>query len=347
MHSEEFHRAVLTWFDSHGRRHLPWQQQPTPYRVWVSEIMLQQTQVASVVPYFIRFMERFPDVEALARAEMDEVLQHWAGLGYYARARHLHRAARVVVQDHGGRLPANGEALCALPGIGRSTAGAIMSLGFGVSASILDGNVKRVLSRFFGITGWPGEARVLRELWAISERYTPAVRSGDYNQAMMDLGATLCTRDRPDCSACPLRQGCEALHGSLTASIPAPRPHRALPVRRRFVLALRTRTGEFWLQRRPPQGIWGGLLSLPEFEDQASIHEWCIRRGADVGTLEYLPERRHTFTHFHLDYRPVVGWSPANSGVSDSGSGAWLTPHPQLALPTPIRRLLDDLCNCE
>jgi len=342
MSPQAFQRAVLDWFEIHGRKHLPWQQAPTPYRVWVSEIMLQQTQVATVIPYFYRFMQRFPDLSTLAAAELDEVLSYWAGLGYYSRARNLHGAAREVAERHAGRLPERPEALEALPGIGRSTAGAILSLGHGLPAAILDGNVKRVLSRHAGIAGWSGETRVLRELWELSERYTPTSRTAEYNQAMMDLGATVCTRTRPSCDACPLSGDCEAHRSGQTASIPAPRPNRAMPVRRCLLAVLNNRNGEFWLQRRPPTGIWGGLLCLPEFDDLDAIHEWCIQRGLEVGELECLPERRHTFSHFHLDYRPVIGLAKARYNAAEPGHGAWFAPHPDLALPAPVRRLLEE-----
>ena len=212
MNPEEFGRRVLDWFDTHGRKRLPWKENPTPYRVWVSEIMLQQTQVATVIPYYERFMARFPDLAALADAELDEVLRLWAGLGYYARARHLHQAARIVRDRHGGEMPLDSALLQALPGIGRSTAGAILALATGQRQPILDGNVKRLLARFAAVEGWPGQSRVQAALWELAERYTPAERVADYTQAMMDLGAMICTPRRPRCEACPLAGGCVA-HG--------------------------------------------------------------------------------------------------------------------------------------
>jgi A/G-specific adenine glycosylase len=333
--------------------------------------MLQQTRVSAVVPYFQRFMASFPSLEALARAPVEEVLRHWAGLGYYARARNLHRAAVVLRQRHGGQWPADPGVLTSLPGIGRSTAGAILSLGLGLRAPILDGNVKRVLCRWAGIEAWPGAARVARELWALSETLTPSERVADYNQAMMDLGATLCTRHRPACAECPLKSGCRACRDDLTDVIPAPKPRRDLPTKRRLVLILRNGVGQVLLQRRPPAGLWGGLWSLPEFSDEAELGAWLQRLGITGVLLESPPPktplrsvfdpsrgkkhlgrpgvflerrapRRHTFSHFHLDYTPVIVVAePAR--ISECGSGGWHDPRADLAVPAPVRRLLDEL----
>ncbi|MBS0396359.1 MAG: A/G-specific adenine glycosylase, partial [Proteobacteria bacterium] len=234
-----FATRLLAWYERHGRHDLPWQRDRSPYRVWVSEVMLQQTQVATVIPYYERFMGRFPDVAALAAAPLDEVLHHWSGLGYYARARHLHRAAACLVAEHGGELPASVEALTALPGIGRSTAGAILALARDERHPILDGNVKRVLARWFGIEGFPGQPRVAALLWELSERVTPSRRAADYTQAVMDLGATLCTRSRPRCSECPVGADCVAQATGRVASLPVPRAARARPVRRVAWLVLR------------------------------------------------------------------------------------------------------------
>lgn len=341
MQTEDFQAAVLAWFDREGRKNLPWQTEATPYRVWVSEIMLQQTQVATVIPYFERFMARFPTVRALAEAEEDAVLGHWAGLGYYARARNLHKAARLLVSAHGGELPADADSLVELPGIGRSTAGAVLSLGMGIRAAILDGNVKRVLSRYAAVEGWPGEAQTVRELWRISERLTPRSRVGDYNQAMMDLGATLCLRSRPDCPRCPLRDGCLALRLELTATLPAPRPNKTLPVRTAWMLVLRDEESGFYLEKRPPTGIWGGLWSFPEFDGRDELDAWCLQRGI-AATLAALPQRRHTFSHYHLDYVPVVGWFGPQSRIAETGAG-WFRPEQASALPTPVRRLILEL----
>ena len=259
-----FARALLAWFDRHGRHDLPWQRDPTPYRVWVSEIMLQQTRVAAVIPYFERFTARFPDVDALAGAGLDEVLGLWSGLGYYARGRNLHAAARAVCANHGGRFPDTLEELVALPGIGRSTAGAILALAFGRRQPILDGNAKRVLARYHAVAGWPGESRVGARLWSLAERLTPCRRVGDYTQAIMDLGATLCTRTRPTCLLCPLADGCRAHALGDPVRFPAPRPKRAYPTREKLLVVMRDAGGRVLVERRPPSGIWGGLWSFPE-----------------------------------------------------------------------------------
>jgi A/G-specific adenine glycosylase len=343
MRPYQFSAAVLAWFDREGRAGLPWQTDPSPYRVWVSEIMLQQTQVQTVIPYFQRFMARFPDLQALAEASVDEVLQQWAGLGYYARARNLHKAAGLLQQHYHGRFPASVAELEALPGIGRSTAGAIMSMGLGLRAPILDGNVRRVLARYAAVEGWPGEPRVAQALWALSESLTPQERAGAYAQAMMDLGATLCLRRNPHCPRCPLRQACRAFKLGLADSLPTPCPQRKMPIRRSYWLALRDPSGAFYLEKRPPLGLWGGLWSLPQFEDAAAIDAWQHARGIACGGLERLPERRHTFTHFHLDYTPLYGAATATSSIAETSAGAWLGLDKALALPAPVRRLLEEL----
>jgi A/G-specific adenine glycosylase len=338
-----FQQAILTWFDQHGRKHLPWQQPANPYRVWVSEIMLQQTQVATVIPYFLRFTERFPDLASLARSETGTVLEYWAGLGYYARARNLHRAAIIVCEQHRGELPAVLAQLAALPGIGRSTAGAILSIAFGVRAPILDGNVKRVLTRFQGIEGWPGDASVQRRLWQLAQSLTPVQRVGDYTQAMMDLGATVCTRTNPGCDDCPVSGECIALAQGRTAQLPAPKPRKAIPVKTCFVLVLRNGSGEFLLRQRPPAGIWGGLWSLPEFADRQDLDHWCDARGIDPTILEPLPQRRHTFSHFHLDFTPVHGRIDTIHRIEEAGHSDWRNMDRNTALPAPIRKLLGEL----
>ncbi len=349
MSPEAFSAGVLQWFDRHGRKDLPWQQNPTPYRVWVSEIMLQQTQVATVIGYFERFVGRFPDVQALADAEPDEVLHLWSGLGYYARARNLHAAARAIRDTHGGRFPDTLDALCALPGVGRSTAGAVLALSRGQRHPILDGNVKRVLARFHAVEGWSGRSAVLARLWELAERYTPDARVAEYTQAMMDLGATVCTRGRPACERCPLSLRCEARRQGRVAEFPAPRPRRELPVRATRMLLLRNADGEVLLQRRPPTGIWGGLWSFPEPEPDADIADWCRRRlGLETDVPDAWPVLRHTFSHFHLDITPVLVrvQNPALC-VLEATEGVWYNTRMPDArgLAAPVQRLLETLNN--
>lgn len=342
----EFAARLLAWHAQHGRHDLPWQRDRSPYRVWVSEIMLQQTQVATVIPYFERFMARFPAVAALAAAPLDDVLGLWSGLGYYARARNLHRAARLVVAQHGGRVPDDPDALCALPGIGRSTAGAILALSHDRSLPILDGNVKRVLARHHGVAGWPGEKKVEAELWALSARHVPARDVAAYTQAIMDLGATVCTRTRPRCTECPLAGSCRAHELGLTAQLPGRRPARALPQRRAVFAMLQDRHGAILLQRRPETGIWGGLWSFPECPPETDVVDWAASQfGAQIDEVRRGPELRHTFTHFQLAIEPVhlVLRHDANVIADDPGV-RWLAPDAaaELGLAAPVRKLIDE-----
>jgi len=300
--SSSFAAQVLDWFDEHGRKHLPWQQNPTPYRVWVSEIMLQQTQVATAIPYFERFIDSFPSLDVLAAAALDDVLAHWAGLGYYARARNLHRCAQQVTAECNGKLPDDIDRLVALPGIGRSTAGAILSLALGQHQPILDGNVKRVLARYFAIDGWPGRSQVLQTLWQQSEFVTPINRTAAFNQAMMDLGATLCTRSRPACKRCPLADGCRALAADETAHYPGRKAGKRTPVKSTLMLLLQDESGAHLLERRPLQGIWGGLWSLPEVATASDVDGDLAQRGLQaVEPGRSISRFRHTFSHYHLD----------------------------------------------
>lgn len=345
---ETFAPAILNWFTQHGRHDLPWQPPTTPYRVWVSEIMLQQTQVAVVTPYFTRFVTQFPTLAALASAPLDVVLQQWSGLGYYARARHLHRAAQLVVNQHGGELPATLEHLTALPGIGRSTAGAILSLAYAQRQAILDGNVKRVLTRCFTVAGWPGEPAVTAHLWTLADQLTPSTAVADYTQAIMDLGATCCTRAKPDCAHCPLAPRCQALALGQVANYPAPRPRRALPVRQVQWLVLRNAdTGEILLQQRPPSGIWGGLWTLPELPLASDAAQWCVVHTASQPNHSVsLAPRRHTFTHFHLDIWPIViTLNTAPTQFIPPAGQQWISIDDcqTLGIPAPLRRLLDAL----
>lgn len=352
MNSNDFSERVLRWYDRHGRKDLPWQRERTPYRVWISEVMLQQTQVATVIPYFERFMARFPTVLALAEAELDAVLYLWSGLGYYARARNLHTAARVVRDAYAGVFPTDFETVQSLPGIGRSTAGAILALACEQRQPILDGNVKRVLARLHAVDGWPGEASVLARLWDFAERYTPQRRVADYTQAMMDLGATLCTRARPRCTQCPLRAACQAHAADAVARYPTPRPRRDLPVRTTQMLLLRNAEGDVLLQQRPPQGIWGGLWSFPEVEVAAEVSAWCEQTlGLTAARLEAWPTLRHTFSHFHLDITPwlvQLGGNQAQA-VLEGQPTVWYNTRTEnvRGLAAPVQRLLERLRRVE
>nr|VFK22855.1 MAG: A/G-specific DNA-adenine glycosylase [Candidatus Kentron sp. LFY] len=309
-----FSDLVLKWRERGGRRDLPWQQEVTGYRVWVSEIMLQQTRVGTVTEYFQRFMVRFPRVRDLALAEPDEVLHLWSGLGYYARARNLHSAARIIHERHGGEFPSRFDAVLSLPGIGRSTAGAILALAFGQRHAILDGNVKRVLSRYHAIAGWPGGTMVARQLWALAERYTPHHRVAEYTQAMMDLGALVCTPTLPACPHCPLSRTCRAYAEGQQEDFPTKRTKKPLPVRAtRFILVVRTHgtarppMRSVLLERRPATGVWGGLWSFPECALEEDFNAWCATELGGVPTnMTPLPPFRHTFTHFHLDIHPIL-----------------------------------------
>jgi len=352
MSGNAFANTVLNWFSHSGRHHLPWQQNPTPYRVWVSEIMLQQTQVSTVIPYFQRFMTQFPDVHALAAAPLDEVLHHWTGLGYYARARNLHRSAVIVSTQLQGEFPGDVEALCALPGIGRSTAGAILALGCGVRAPILDGNVKRVLCRYHAIEGWPDLPAVQKSLWVIADVSTPADDFAAYTQAMMDLGATVCTRSKPACLLCPLQAGCQAHAAGRVAELPHRKASKTLPRRTLCMLMCRSASGHVLLEKRPASGIWGGLWSFPEFADLAAAQQFCqAHRLAGRSPLEPWAAVKHTFSHFHLEITPLLadGAEPADT-VMEAERWLWYPLGPASAMQTtavglaaPVKALLQRL----
>ncbi len=340
-------QSLLPWFAAHGRRNLPWQADPTPYRVWISEVMLQQTQVETARPYYERFVTRFPDAETLAAAPLDEVMRLWSGLGYYARARHLHQCAQEIVSHHGGQLPESLDALVVLPGIGRSTAGAILALARGQRLSILDGNVKRVLARVFLVEEPPDSAQGLRKLWALSDACTPQTRIGEYTQAIMDLGATLCRRSNPACDRCPLASSCGALAAGRVRDLPVTRRRAARRLRRThmvFVLA----QGNVLLERRPSRGIWGGLWAPPEFPDSAAAKSWAAARfGKAARRTGYLPVLRHVFTHFDLDIEPSVIHLPGSRGEIADRDMRWLelASAPAVGLPAPVARLLEEIRN--
>lgn len=342
----EFAHTLQTWHAAHGRHDLPWQNTRDPYRIWLSEIMLQQTQVDSVIPYYARFLERFPDLTSLADADIDDLLGLWSGLGYYARARNLHKAARALVEQHGGRFPPSALEIATLPGIGRSTAAAIAAFAFDQRVAILDGNVKRVLCRIFGIEGFPGEKSVENRLWVLAESLLPETSIATYIQAQMDLGATLCTRCRPACERCPFAAGCVARRDGRIGELPAPRPRKAIP-HRRLRVAVICSDGRILLEKRPPAGIWGGLLSLPEISDEGiDARAWLgCRFGLTATSVTLLPALRHVFTHFSLDLLPVRLDAAGAGGQLHDPTLVWLAAD-QLegaALPTPIRRILENL----
>lgn len=357
-----FADLVLAWFDSHGRRHLPWQRDISPYRVWVSEIMLQQTQVTTVIPYFERFMSAFPTVQHLAAAENDTVLHHWTGLGYYARARNLHRAAHILCSEFGGVFPDTVEGLESLPGIGRSTAGAIVSIACGGRAPILDGNVKRVLARYHAIGGWPGKTGVLKSLWARAEEHTPGHRVADYTQAMMDLGATVCSRGSPACSECPLSSQCLARLQGNPGDYPGKKPAKALPERSTIFILAHRNNGEWLLEQRPPSGIWGGLwcfpaLAMADAETGATsnttltetVVRWCLDAlHSEPVQMQTMASFRHTFSHYHLDITPVrVRVDAPAMGIMATDRFLWYNPRSpaQVGLAAPVARLLAELTN--
>ncbi len=337
-----FARALVRWQARHGRHDLPWQRTRDAYRIWLSEVMLQQTQVATVIPYYERFLARFPDVKSLAGAPLDDVLALWSGLGYYSRARNLHAAAQVAVESYGGGFPRTREALAALPGVGRSTAAAIAVFAFGGREAILDGNVKRVLARHFAVRGYPGEKRIENRLWKIAEAQLPAKNIERYTQALMDLGAGVCARKRPACASCPLRMSCEAHARGKEEAYPAPRPRRVLP-RREISMLLLLRKGEVLLEKRPPTGVWGGLWCLPEMPVGADPREYCERRfGAKRIHATHLPLLRHGFTHFTLDVTPVVCRLEVAASILAEPGKVWLVLEEaaQAAIPAPVRKLL-------
>ncbi len=341
----DFHRRVLRWFDKHGRHDLPWQKDVTPYRVWVSEIMLQQTQVATVIPYFERFMTSFPTVQALARASEDSVLHHWTGLGYYARARNLHAAAKTVVEDYDSTFPKTVEELASLKGIGRSTAGAIAALSMNVHAPILDGNVKRVLARHKAIEGWPEQTLVRNQLWEIATRLTPTQRVANYTQAMMDLGATVCTRTKPQCDTCPLADDCQARIRDLVRTIPGKKPKRILPVRETALFIVFNPAGEVLLEKRPPTGIWGSLYSFPETANPAQAPDLGPAVKLRAGPQQTLERLRHTFSHFHLDITPVIAHGEPRDAAAEPSRWLWypLDGSVEVGLAAPVKKIIKSL----
>ncbi len=341
-----FASRVLQWAKQHGRTQLPWQKNPSAYRVWVSEIMLQQTQVDTVIPYFEKFMQQFPSIEALASAPQDRVLHYWSGLGYYARARNLHKAAKLIHDEFDGKFPEQIDDVVALPGIGRSTAGAILSLSFNQKHAILDGNVKRVLSRHQAISGWPGSSKVEKILWDIAQRFTPNKNNALYTQSMMDLGATICTRTKPVCSQCPVQQDCKAFAEDRQHELPHKKPKKNIPSRNTVMLAVINPQSELLMQRRPDRGIWGGLWSLPEFESEKSAVDWCLRTFRDSPKAQQrLTPFTHTFSHFRLNITPLtVEYAHPSHWVMEGDDWVWYkNGSSQVGLAAPVELLIKQL----
>jgi A/G-specific adenine glycosylase len=342
---QDFSSRLIAWQKIHGRHGLPWQNTRNPYAIWVSEIMLQQTQVMAVTSYYQRFMQRFPDISSLAAAEQEEVLQHWSGLGYYSRARNLHNAAQVIVDEYGGNFPQDFETILSLPGIGRSTAAAVASFAFDQCQAILDGNVKRVFARHFLVEGWPGLPKVEKQLWLLAEDLLPATDMAAYTQGLMDLGATLCTRSRPRCSECPLKQTCGAYAANRVGQLPVFKPRKATPQKHTTMLILR-RGNEVMLEKRPPSGIWGGLWSLPEVEpDIRPVDAAQQRYGVHAEALPVLPSLSHAFTHFKLDIKPQPMTVLRIAPQAREAGLVWLELDDAIgaALPAPVRKILQSL----
>jgi A/G-specific adenine glycosylase len=339
--------ALVAWHAQHGRHDLPWQHDRTPYRVWVSEIMLQQTQVSTVMPYYLRFMERFPTVTALADAPIDDVLHLWTGLGYYARARNLHRAAVRIRDEFGGEFPRTFDEVADLPGIGRSTAGAILALSRHERFPILDGNVKRVLSRYFGIEGDLSERAAVEKLWALADRCTPHEKVEIYTQAIMDIGATVCTRRNPLCAYCPLTGKCAAWRMNKQHEIPAPKKVRARREKHVYMLVAQREDDSVLLERRPDSGVWGGLWCLPEFETESAARLFATQSlHLPQPEPRHLDLIEHAFTHFDLIVTPLLTRceGPVMS-VMEAPRSLWYNPREpaRIGLPAPIKALLTGL----
>ncbi len=343
--ASDFSSRLIAWQKIHGRHDLPWQNTQDPYAIWVSEIMLQQTQVAAVIAYYARFMARFPNIATLAQASQEEVLQHWSGLGYYSRARNLHNAAQTIMDEFDGQFPEDFEKIQTLSGIGRSTAAAIASFAFQQNQTILDGNVKRVLARHFLIEGWTGSPKIEKALWALAETLVPDQEMIAYTQGLMDLGATICTRSKPKCELCPLNVHCMALAKNQTKALPTPKPRKAIPQKQTTMLLL-LNGNEVMLEKRPPTGIWGGLWSLPEISMQEIPSEVAMQRfGLEVESDEPLPSILHTFTHFKLEILPQPLQVIHRSLQAIRPNTIWLNVEDAIgaALPTPVRNILLNL----
>ena len=333
-----FQQQVLNWYQQKGRKNLPWQIPIDPYRVWISEIMLQQTQVETVIPYFEKFLKQFPDIQTLSKAELDQVLHLWSGLGYYARARNLYKTANILVTQHQAQLPQALDELIQLPGIGRSTAGAILSLGFNHSAAILDGNVKRVLCRYFCIAGWPGKTSVQKQLWQLVEKLTPYNGARPFNQAMMDIGSLICKRSKPNCSECPLSKKCLSFNQSCIHIYPTKKPGKEMLIKKKVFLLIQNEQHHFLLIKRPPSGIWGAMWCFPEPMD------------LEAGNVPYQQialthSFQHQFSHFKMDASLYTATLTQHNMISDSQRIIWYDPlKPEtIGLPTPISIQLNKL----
>ncbi len=334
---------MLPWFELHGRKTLPWQINTNPYRVWVSEIMLQQTQVNTVIPYYEKFVKAFPDIKSLANATQDSVLSHWSGLGYYARARNLHKAAQSVCDAHDGKLPKDIDTLQTLPGVGRSTAGAILSLAYGQKHAILDGNVKRVLSRCYEVKGWPGKADVLRRLWMLSERVIPKKDTASFNQSLMDLGATICNRSKPNCNLCPLNSICRSYKSRRQLDYPFPKSKKVLPIKETTMLLIHDSEGQILLNKRPSTGLWGGLWTLPEIENLKSLASWCENNGLKaLSNPKIVAEFQHTFSHFQLQIEALALYvEPTDETLLKATACLWYKGGSNIGgMPSPTTKLL-------
>lgn len=335
-----FAKSLLTWFDQHGRHDLPWQKNMTPYRVWVSEIMLQQTQVKTVIPYYLRFMKSFPTVQSLANATQEQVLAHWAGLGYYARGRNLHKSAQVIMTKYQGNFPQTYDDIIELSGIGRSTAGAVLSLSLQRRMPILDGNVKRVLCRFDAVKSWSGNKETESTLWARADELTPIKRFKDYTQAIMDLGATVCTRSQPKCTICPVAKDCDAKNANKVVEFPYPKPKKVIPTKEKYFLILQSKEGLLGLVQRPQKGIWGGLWSLIEFDSIALLEVYLEQRQLEK-TYQTLTQFKHTFSHYHLLMTPVL----VQSKKCEIEGVRWFEKEALtgVGLPAPVKKILRDV----
>ncbi|BAV32506.1 DNA glycosylase [Sulfuricaulis limicola] len=350
MSKASLSRRLLAWYDRHGRKTLPWKRKRDAYRIWVSEIMLQQTQVTTVIPYFERFIARFPNVQSLAQAKLDEVLHLWTGLGYYARARNLHQAAQRIVREHAGKFPRGFEAVTDLPGVGRSTAGAILALAFDQRHPILDGNVKRVLARYHAIDTPVNKRATEESLWQLAEKHTPRSRIADYTQAIMDLGATVCARAKPQCTGCPLRTDCRGHRSGTPQDFPVRAAKQKTPVKATHMLMIRDARGRVLLARRPPAGLWGGLWGFPECAD-GNVRQWCRKTlGLNICTESPWPMLRHSFSHFHLDITPIPARLVGGTDrAMENAETVWYNVRrpDRRGLSAPVKRLLEQLMSIE